>query len=319
MKSLSRSGINYFVNPDRTQGYTWNPIKARDGGFLCTKVSPGCLNCWAGQQRHRFQGEDYSYKSKKLDLVLDEEILTAPLRLRKPSIIGVQFMSDLFHEDVSDEMIDKVFAVMNVCSNAGKGHTFIVLTKRADRMNRWFFTSGIDYERPMPVECVQRRDDVAVAGWDMGLVEKYHLPDEDAFCNVWPLPNVILMVSAENQEMADLRIPDLLATPAAKRGVSVEPMLAPVDLSEYFDWGHETGGPQGWQPEPGPDWVVCGCESGRGRRPMDLDWVRSLRDQCVAADVPFWFKQAYENGKLVQLPYLDGKQWKQRPADSGKE
>ena len=276
MKYLNRSGVNYLT-------HTWNPIKEADGGFLCTKVSPGCLNCWAGQQRKRFRHEDYSYTSKGLNLVLDEEMLTAPLRLPEPSIIGVQFMSDLFHEDVKDNDIEKVLSL----ATGARWHTFLFLTKRPDRAKSF---------GPM-------------------FNEENHL---------W------LGVSVENQETADQRIPALLSIPAAKRWVSVEPMLEPVLFEQnWSSWltGWDTSAERDEDGDPYPvqvqtpslNWVVCGCESGRGRRPMDIDWVRSLRDQCVAARVPFWFKQAYENGKLVQLPLLDGKQWKQRPPSGGKE
>lgn len=139
----------------------------------------------------------------------------------------------------------------------------------------------------------------------------------------WPLPNVWLGVSVENQKAADERIPLLLQTPAAVRFISVEPMLEIIDLNQAaYGMG---------KPRPpldimrrqidgeclsALDWVICGCESGPGARPMELDWARSLRDQCVESGVPFFFKQSFENGHLVKMPFLDGKQYAQYPENA---
>lgn len=130
----------------------------------------------------------------------------------------------------------------------------------------------------------------------------------------WPLPNVVLMVSAENQEQADKRLPHLMATPAAVRGVSVEPMLGPVDLYRFLRWTQVDDGP--WPRSkivPRLDWVIAGSESGHGARPMNEDWVRSLRDQCAAAGVAFMYKQRLERGRKVSLPLLDGVQHAEMP------
>ena len=134
---------------------------------------------------------------------------------------------------------------------------------------------------------------------------------------MWPLPNVWLLVSAENQEAADKRIPYLLNTPAAKRGVSVEPMLDEIRLDclgykPGWHWDALSGFQ--WQDayedyQAGTvklDWVICGGESGHGASPMHPDWARSLRDQCQAAGVPFFFKQwgewwPAEKGRLYDI------------------
>jgi protein gp37 len=181
-------------------------------------------------------------------------------------------MGDLFHEDVSYAYIDMVFIVMSICPQ----HRFMVLTKRPERMLAY-------------AKSVMSRDiDIQ-----------------------WPLPNVWLGVTAENQEMADKRIPTLLQIPAAVRFVSVEPMLGPVDLSSIPGF-HYPGctthdalngrlihhdDDYKWTVDEKLDWVICGGESAPKARPMHPDWVRSLRDQCQEADVPFFFKQWGEWGK----------------------
>jgi len=149
----------------------------------------------------------------------------------------------------------------------------------------------------------------------------------------WPLPNVWLGVTAENQEMADERIPILLQIPAAVRFVSVEPMLGPVDLTQLridqephcehhnalTDISTDT--PYGYIKHDVPDplgrgkldWVICGYESGPKRRPAQIEWVRDLRSQCVTANIPFFLKQIEINAQMVKMPELDGKVWNQMP------
>lgn len=184
-------------------------------------------------------------------------------------------MSDLFHEAVPDDFIDQVFAAMALCPQ----HTFQVLTKRPERMERRL-----------------RGDDLEAYVMSCWGDEGPHLP--------WPLPNVWLGVSIEDQGAAEERIPLLLDTPAALRWVSAEPLLGPIDLRaiehpNYTVLADCLGGLDsrgaGWgnTARPGPvlDWVVAGGESGPNARPMHPEWVRGLRDQCLAAGVPFLFKQ----------------------------
>jgi protein gp37 len=123
------------------------------------------------------------------------------------------------------------------------------------------------------------------------------------------LPNVWLGVSVEDQPTANNRITWLLNTPAAVRFVSVEPTLGEVDLRMTIHFIGGSIGIKDWH----PDWIICGCESGPGARPMDLDWVRSLRDQCQEAGVPFFLKQAKIDGKLMKMPLIDGKIWDEIP------
>jgi protein gp37 len=287
---------------------TWNPIAG------CSLVSPGCTNCYAMAMAHRinqmtlsshYEGLTKRSKGGKGPVVwtgkiasAPDRILTAPLRWKRPRLIFVNSMSDLFHESVPDEWLDRVFAVMAMAQR----HTFQVLTKRSARMRAYCSDPSV-------------RDRVIV---QMGALSA-------VFAAIrWPLPNVWKGVSAEDQKRADERIPDLLATPAAVRFVSAEPLLAPIDFTWVAEpnedndgvidallgcnWvdGHGTG--VSYKPcRPGHadrtmtrevvsigtkiDWLIVGGESGPGARPMQPDWARSVRDQCQAADVPFFFKQ----------------------------
>jgi protein gp37 len=222
------------------------------------------------------------------------------LRWRQPRRIFVNSMSDLFHEDVPDEFIDQVFAVMALCPQ----HTFQVLTKRAQRMRGYMTASS----RPAAL-------DVAL-GWAVGVANRSRKcvvqPNAPGGVEDWPLPNVWLGVSVENQQYADERIPLLLQTPAAVRFLSVEPMLGPVDLTQWTSGcrsaeGHEdcVACSQGKRLD-GLDWVIVGGESGAGARPMHPDWARSIRDQCTAAGVPFFFKQWGEWQDGSKLPNWTG-------------
>lgn len=271
---------------------TWNPVRATSGRWHCTKVSEGCANCYAERLNVRFGGPRYVHGA---DLItIDESALLQPLRWRRPRRVFVCSMTDLFHEGLTDSQICGVFAVIAL---AGQ-HTFQVLTKRAERMRLLL----CDPETPRLV----RR----LASFQLG--KEFTCP--------WPLPNVWLGVSAENQDRANERIPELLETPADVRFVSCEPLLGPVDLREYIGYASYSGnipgrcvdidgmslhsekkcGTCGWgypnDPDlpgrvPGLDWVIAGGESGPGARPMHPDWARSLRDQCAAAGVAFHFKQ----------------------------
>jgi protein gp37 len=233
-----------------------------------------------------------------------DHILTKPLSWRKPKRIFVNSMSDLFHEAVPDEWIDRVFAVMALAPQ----HAFLVLSKRPARM-RSYCSDPKTIER------------IAVLVYDANLHR-----EELATRLVWPLPNVWLGVSVEDQPRADERIPILLDTPAAVRWISAEPMLAEIDLLAdglcYFDCSEECQrdhlepdtGAIGCRrcdglcktDEIGIDWIVAGAESGPGARPCDIEWIRSLRDQCAGAGVPFFWKQHVENGRKISLPMLDG-------------
>ena len=245
---------------------TWNPI------IGCSKVSPGCTNCYAERMAGRlanisaqvenygnvvnWQDDEEPHEIKALGKWTGkthfvESALEKPIHWKKPRTIFVCSMGDLFHETVSFNDILEVMYIIDRCPQ----HTFLLLTKRPERMHE-FFTSWV----PNPF-------------WING---DY-------------LPNVWLGVTAENQEMANERIPILLDIPAAKRFVSIEPMLGPVEFpkvpmtrSAKLDIIMQ---------RTSLDWIICGGESGPKARPMHPNWARSIRDQCVAAKIPFMFKQ----------------------------
>jgi len=242
---------------------TWNPVTG------CSKVSPGCAHCYIERQTPmRVAGRKFVRGA--IPIQLHPERLDWPLRKRAPLRIFVNSMSDLFHEDVPDEFIAEVFYVMEEADQ----HTFQVLTKRPERMQvftQWFYK--------------QRHE--ARAGWVVN-------------DGATPLPNVWLGVSVENQRWADERIPLLLRTPAARRFISAEPLLGPVDLSRWFGCKDPSCDCKPWL-----DWVIVGGESGPKHRPMDLAWPRSLRDQCAAAGVAYFFKQrggTRAGDKLADVP-----------------
>jgi len=246
-------GIEWLNRPG-TVGESWNPITG------CSPVSEGCANCYARRMAKRLAGRfGYPEAPHEFDVMLHPDRLEEPLRWRKPRTVFVVSMGDLFHQQVSDSIINHVFHVM---VNQAPQHTYIVLTKRAERMADFLQTTR----------------------WlDRGLLEG-------------PTKNVWLGVTVENQHWADERIPYLLATPAAVRFVSAEPMLGPVDPFDVD--GHiavqmeEANARESLYPADVIDWVICGAETGPGARPMDLSWARDLRDQCKAAGVPFFFKRA---------------------------
>ena len=264
---------------------TWNPVTG------CTKVSPGCANCYI-ERTPPMRAKGRAFIRGNIPVTLPPDRLDQPLHWRKPRRVFVVSMGDLFHEDVPWGFIADVWAVMRRARN----HTFQVLTKRPERMlgfMRW----------------------VESTNWALAEVRQ---------AGNWPLPNVHLGVSVENQRMADERIPLLLETPAAVRFLSCEPLLGPLDLTlwmcEQDPILAKIHGPRAKL-----DWVIVGGESGPGRAerklvercmgPMTiigkpscrhhhacngtnwlpkleaLEWLRSIRDQCQAAGVPFFFKQ----------------------------
>lgn len=257
---------------------TWNPVTG------CSVTSPGCTNCYAmklaGTRLRNHASRAGLTRETKAGPVwtgevrFNEEWLDQPLRWKRPRMIFVCAHGDLFHESVSDEWIDRVFAVMALCPQ----HTFQVLTKRSSRMREYFEA--------------RREGDPWAEAADY-LANLRGLEDHPAVLEPsdMPLPNVWLGVSVEDQARADERVPDLLATPAAVRWLSCEPLLGPVDLSRVFASSDEDGVYLNDAPILGLDWIVAGGESGPGARPMHPDWARSLRDQCATAGVPFFFKQ----------------------------
>lgn len=248
---------------------TWNPVVG------CTRVSAGCDHCYAFREHDRRHlaykrgrwpdaPAQYHHPFSRVQLLPDR--LAQPLRWRKPRRVFVNSLSDLLHKDVPDDYIDRVFAVMALTPR----HTYQILTKRPERMAAYM--SRLMRLAPYLTDTDERS--FGGRRWESG----------EAFPPL-PLPNVWLGVSVENQATADERIPHLLATPAAVRFLSCEPLLGPVN-----PWAFECPG------DPclchkRIDWVIVGGESGPHARPMHPEWVRSLRDQCVDSGVSFFFKQ----------------------------
>ena len=255
----------------------WNPVTG------CTKVSPGCKNCYAEAMTERFHG-----KNSFENIVLHPDRLAAPLHWKKPRMIFVNSMSDLFHEKIPFEFIDSVFAVMALCPQ----HTFQVLTKRPERMREYMMRINGEY-------------DVIEKWGESGLTICEILSRKPGFksyahehcfimgAGMWPLPNVWLGVSVENQKYADERIPLLFQTPAAVRFVSAEPLLGDINL---FNSGALQGGKISHDPEDydcfgNIDWLICGGESGANRRECNPEWIQSIANQCRDAGVACFLKQ----------------------------
>ena len=248
---------------------TWNPVVG------CSKVSEGCRHCYAMKVAHRnaaMGSERYKGLTEKCSSGVEwngtvqtvPQVLDQPLRWKRPRKIFVNSMSDLFHPDVPFEFIRDVFLVMGKAHQ----HTFQILTKRPERMLEWF-------------QWMPGYGDAMHGGGSMTTHEEILS---------WPLPNVWLGVSVENQQTADERIPLLLQVPAAVRWLSMEPLLGPVNIEKYLmvsitDIGNDR------DPNINIDWVVVGGESGSRARPMHPDWVRSIQHQCYNRWCWFFFKQ----------------------------
>jgi protein gp37 len=248
---------------------TWNCIRG------CTKVSAGCAHCYAETFAERFRGVPGHPYEQGFDLRLVPEKLAEPLSWKKPRRVFVNSMSDLFQDGVPDDYIDQVFAVMALAPM----HTFQVLTKRPVRMRAYVL--GIAYDEARSQRFYDACDDLHVGGADAAM-------DAD-----WPLPNVWLGVSVENQHFADERIPLLLQTPAAVRFISAEPVLGPVSFESWMfrDVPSEAPNIHRVARTRDLDWVIVGGESGSGARPFDVAWARSIVQQCKAAGVACFVKQ----------------------------
>jgi protein gp37 len=281
---------------------TWNPVRG------CDKVSAGCKHCYAETFAERWRGVPGHPYEQGFDLKLVPHKLTEPLSWREPGRVFVNSMSDLFHEDIPSEYIAAVFGIMAACPHL----TFQVLTKRALEMLGWFqwmegiFGTSSD-GKPVKMAADPITTIEICASRYVNLLGKPRAKQ-------WPLPNVELLVSAENSEKAGERIPLLLRTPAAVRGVSIEPMLEGFELDA--DWiyprcthcgRHYTRGsscvkeyanaatdgcPDGKQMQPALlDWIICGGESGPGARPFYIEGARALVHQCRDAQLPIFVKQ----------------------------
>jgi len=280
--------------------HSWNPISMR-----CTPMSAGCQNCWHLAMAKRLAKNPLIPKAEREAYaggppVLREKELKTPLHLKKPARIGVQFMGDLFYEKINPEWVREIYHVMH---NAPQ-HSFFILTKRAKRMASWYNWIGRNW-------------------------------------TPWPLPNLHLGVSIEDQKTADERISILFKIPAAHRWVSIEPCLNEVNIEPYLrcrgcGYSSKDKALHGdhrlcTDPTGVLDFIVLGGETGPGARPLHPDWVRSIKEQCVAANIPFYFKNwgdcpyphnsdisdwiivGYDPYIRKDNCFLDGKNWKEIP------
>lgn len=282
---------------------TWNPVVG------CTRVSSGCDNCYAVAMTHRLESmantgdlaTDRKANYRGLTVLNPrgerhfngvvrcvDEALTLPFRWRKPRRIFVNSMSDLFHRDVPFEFVAAVFGVAAAC----RRHTFQILTKRSERAAEFFawiadkrgrIAASIDAPSAACCDALHHH-----AG---SLYNSDWFPDSDH----WPLPNVWLGTSCEDQAAADERIPHLLRCPAAVRFLSCEPLLGEIDLDAAGATPcDDVACPDDvapLHPSPGVDWVIVGGESGPGARPCSINWINSIETQCFAANVPLFVKQ----------------------------
>lgn len=272
---------------------SWNPVRG------CSRVSPGCDNCYAMNFAHRFSGAGKPYeglttiRKGKVDWTGSARLISGalgePIRWRRAERVFVNSMSDLFHSSLSDGQIDSVFGVMWSCLYTGRrdavvpGHEFLILTKRAERMREYFATD--------------RRESWARAAVHAGGgIDPDGIYDQTYF-HKGPHPRIWLGVSVENQVAADERVRLLLECPAAIHWVSAEPLLGPVDFEHVNSLA---GAWNALRPSITPatidnprrvDWVVIGGESGPGARPFNVEWARSLVEQCRAAGVAPFVKQ----------------------------
>jgi protein gp37 len=279
-------------------GTTWNPV----GG--CSPESSGCLRCYAARMATRMKNDKYQGLAAQGiwtgEVRFWPDELKTPLSwTRKPKVVFLGSMTDLFKSKVSNYVRDRIFAVVALCSvkEELKHHKFIVLSKRAWNMQQ-YFSDGNLYNRLA----------------DMVLP----MPDMEVYQNqirfrIGPIPNLCLGISVENNEMLKLRLPYLLQTPTACNFLSFEPLLGKIDRSSlemYQKWDRI-------------DWVACGGETGHHARPMHPDWVRSLRDTCVDLEIPFLFKKwgnkpnhegvGVVSADLDPICILDGRQWLEAP------
>jgi protein gp37 len=227
---------------------TWNPLTG------CTKISPGCRHCYAERMARRLQAMGQPNYSNGFQLAVHERALEQPLRWKRPQVIFVNSMSDLFHKDVPDDFILRAFDVMT----RAHWHQFQILTKRSERLAE--LSPRISWLR-----------------------------------NIWQ------GVSVENQDYT-YRVDYLRITGAATKFLSLEPLLGPINALDLT----------------GIDWVIVGGESGPGARPMQAEWVLSIRDQCRREGVPFFFKQWGGFSKKKAGRLLEGRTWDEMPRQAAK-
>lgn len=265
---------------------TWNPTTG------CDRISPGCDNCYALTLAKRLQAMDSPKYQRDGDprtsgpgfgVTVHDAALTAPLRWRRPRRVFVNSMSDLGHARIPRDRLAAIFAVMAL----GEQHTFQVLSKRPNRLRA--ILTNPKFEQTVHAEEDRLRQ-------DHGLLKGSSPPRR------WPAPNVWLGTSIESN-VYSWRADELRASPAATRFLSLEPLLGPLPSLDLA----------------GIDWVIVGGESGPRFRPLDLDWVRDIRDRCVAQGVPLFFKQIGGRTPKAGGRLLDGRTWDEYPVAARQE
>jgi protein gp37 len=287
---------------------TWNVVTG------CTKISQGCAHCYAELTAARLQRMGSKRYRDGFAVRFHPDVLREPMKWRAPRRIFVCSMADLFHKDVTDRQRAAIWCVMA----SRPDHTFQVLTKRAQEMKRWFSwleemaTKAADVF-PEDHQNWRRAHVLRAAAIDFGIaVPDYAFLEDQG----WPLRNVEVGVTVENEEQAEARLLYLMACPAAVRFASLEPLLEDVDLTPWLDErpGCDGGAPhedceQCYPATRKLDWAIVGGESGPDARPMHPDWVRSVRDQCHAAMVPVFLKQWGAYRPKAAGEHYTGKLW----------
>jgi len=278
--------IEWVKNPDGTAGKTWNPITG------CTKISPGCAHCYAERMSKRLAGRCGYPADEPFRVTVHEDRFDEPLHWRKPCKAFVCSMADLFHPKVRFSTILR--AMRSIIYTPW--NTYQILTKRPSRMREFFeywMHMGTKAGYLDPMMLALDAGGPPISGEQAARANEWYKTHCDqsgrGLCDLpipWPLPNVWLGVTVENADYTS-RLDDLLATSAAVRFVSGEPLLGPLDLRPWLLSEH---GRRHIGAGPGISWVICGGETGPGARPMHPDWVRDVRDQCVSAGVAFFFK-----------------------------
>jgi protein gp37 len=291
---------------------TWNPTTG------CDRVSPGCANCYAldlaarlkkmGAPAYQRDGDPRT-SGPGFGLTLHPDKLDLPLRWRTPRRVFVNSMSDLVHPDVPDEYVARVWSVMASATR----HTFQVLTKRPERMQTWAAAVALcehgwlthNGDNPRSYRSTVAEGDgtgeIIFDGRQTLVPSGRRLPDGREIVHfaepvAWPTPNVWLGTSIENDRWT-IRADHLRETPAAVRFLSCEPLLGPLPSLDLTGIG----------------WVIVGGESGPNHRPIDPAWVRDIRDRCVEAGVPFFFKQWGGRTPKSGGRVLDGRTWDEMP------
>lgn len=222
---------------------TWNPTTG------CTKISPGCKNCYAERMTNRLQLMGVSKYERGFEFAIHPEIVNDPYSWKTPRTVFVNSMSDLFHDSMPLEFLQQVFKTMV----ENPRHTFQILTKRANRLKE--LNSCLPWSK-----------------------------------NIW------MGVTVESIDCTN-RIDYLRNSDAFVKFLSLEPLLSDLGLLDLSKI----------------DWVIAGGESGPGSRPMEEEWVLSIKNGCKNQKVPFFFKQWGGTNKKKAGRILEGKIWNNMP------